>query len=219
MRIAVKLLILVLACATPLGPAAVSMAFDPAEIADWDERRFEGETSYEIVSPDAAGAEHAALRADCRDGTASGRLLEREFDLAAAPILEWRWRVEALYDGLDERSKAGDDYPARVYVVARRWPAFRSRAINYVWSGHQPVGSTWPNAFSEAFVMVAVRSGHERLGEWVTERRDVRADFLRLHDLDLDTVDALAIMTDCDNAGQSTTAFYGPIRWRSVEAE
>ena len=216
MRRIVNLLCLALA-----GPAAGADgdAFDPPDIAAWSERRFEGETSYAVVPAAAAGAEHAALRADCSDGTASGRLLEREFDLAATPILEWRWRVEALYDGLDERSKDGDDYPARVYVVARRWPAFRSRAINYVWSSHQPVDSTWPNAFSDAFVMVAVQSGDDALGQWVTERRNVRADFRRLHDLDLDTVDALAIMTDCDNAGQTTTAWYGPIRWRAAEAE
>jgi hypothetical protein len=53
----------------------------------------------------------------------------------------------------------------------------------------------------------------------VTERRNVLEDFRRLHDLEPTHIDALAIMTDCDNAGQSTTAWYGPIRWLRPRAE
>jgi hypothetical protein len=201
--------------AAALLPAADPVEFTPDDVAGWTERAFEGATRYTVVPSSATGADRAALRADCSEATASGRLLEREIDLDRTPILEWRWRVDAIYEGLDEQQKSGDDYPARVYVVARRWPAFRSRAINYVWSSAQPVGTTWPNAFSDAFMMVAVQSGDDGIGEWITERRDVRADFKRLHDLDLDTVDALAVMTDCDNAGQTATAWYGPLRWRA----
>ncbi len=200
-------------------PFAVAFAqeYPPDAIIDWPERRFEGETDYVRVSAERSGAAHAAVRATCRGGTASGRLLETDTSLAETPILEWRWRVDSVYDGLDETTKEGDDYPARVYVVARRWPNFRSRAINYVWSTNQPPGSTWENAFASQFVMVAVRSGNERTGEWITERRNVLEDFRRLHDLEPETVDALAIMTDCDNAGQRATAWYGPIRWLPAE--
>jgi len=155
----------------------------------------------------------AAIRARCRNATASGLVLEREHRLAEAPILEWRWRVDEIYPGLDETGKEGDDYPARVYVIAKRWPAFRSRAINYVWASSQGVDESWENAFAGQFIMLAVRSGQTHLGEWMTERRDVLADFKRLHDIEPESIDALAIMTDCDNAGQSTTAWYGPIRW------
>lgn len=191
--------------------------FTPEQIAEWPERVFAGRTDYELVPAARIDGDHSALRADCRSATASGRLLEQEISLTETPVLEWRWRVDALYEGLDERRRSGDDYPARVYVVARRWPAFRSRAINYVWSSGQAVGTTWPNAYSSAFVMVAVRSGAEQLGEWVVETRNIREDFRRLHDLDPDTVDAIAMMTDCDDAGQTATAFYGPMRWRADE--
>jgi hypothetical protein len=209
---------LVLACAAAAVQADGPVEFAPAGIAAWSERSFEGATRYQLVEPAEAGAGHAALRADCSEATASGRLLEREIDLDQTPILEWRWRVDAIYDGLDERARSGDDYPARVYVVAKRWPAFRSRAINYVWSSGQPVGASWPNAFSDAFMMVSVQSGGDALGQWITERRDIRADFRRLHDMEIDTVDALAIMTDCDNAEQSSAAWYGPIRWLPAES-
>ena len=186
--------------------------FDPAGILEWSSVEFEGRTEYRLQSAEQAGADHAAVRADCTAASASGRILEQAIDLTATPILEWRWRVDSIYTGLDERSKAGDDYPARVYVVAQRWPRWRSRAINYVWSSGQPIMSDWPNAFAGQFRMLALRSGADGLGEWQTERRDLRADFRALHGIELEQIDALAIMTDCDNAGQSATAWYGPIR-------
>ena len=208
------MILFVLTALTAAAADDGSLFYTPEQIETWPEQAFEGRTEYTLVSAAQAGSDHSALRADCGSATASGRLLEREISLEQTPILEWRWRVDRLYEDLDERSKAGDDYPARVYVVARRWPAFRSRAINYVWSSTQAAGTTWPNAFSDAFEMVAVRSGRDHIGEWVVESRNVREDFRRLHDLDVDTVDGLAIMTDCDNAGQAATAWYGPIRWR-----
>ena len=198
---------------TVVSTTAAAERYTPADIVDWKSRSFEGRTDYALVSSEEANAEHAAVRARCSNASASGRVLEREHRLADAPILEWRWRVDATYNGLEETRKSGDDYPARVYVVAERWPAFRSRAINYVWASSQPEGATWENAFADQFIMVAVRSGRNQLGEWVTERRNVLEDFQRLHDLKPDSIDALAIMTDCDNAGQTATAWYGPIRW------
>ncbi len=202
--------LLSLAAAAGAAPHLIS----PAVLANGEEQAFEGRTEYTLVPAARSGADHAALRAECDDATASGRWLEQDVPLDRAPVLEWRWRVDRIYPGLDERSRSGDDYPARVYVVARRWPAFRSRAINYVWSSSEPIGASWPNAFSDTFAMVAVQSGEDRLGEWVTQRRNVREDFRRLHGLEAERVDVLAIMTDCDNAGETTTAFYGPIRWR-----
>lgn len=196
-----------------LSSSAMAESYLPAEIVDWTTQSFEGSTDYELVPASDTGAAHAAIRASCRESTASGFVLEREHQLADAPVLQWRWRVDTIYSGIDETEKHGDDYPARVYVVAERWPAFRSRAINYVWASSQPRGATWENAFAGQFMMVAVRSGRERIGEWVTERRNVLEDFRRLHGLEPERIDALAIMTDCDNAGQSSTAWYGPIRW------
>jgi len=196
-----------------LSTTALASEYRAADILDWKTQSFEGQTDYSVVAKGETGAGHAAVRAACREGTASGLVLESKHEMANAPVLEWRWRVDSIYSGLNETSRDGDDYPARVYVVARRWPAFRSRAINYVWASSQPQGATWENAFASQFMMVAVRSGDERLGEWVTERRNVLEDFRRLHGMEPEHIDALAIMTDCDNAGQSATAWYGPIRW------
>ena len=163
----------------------------------------------------ASDADITPVRAEC----ACQRLgpdLERQISLEQTPILEWRWRVDSIYEGIDETEKSGDDYPARIYIVAERWPRFRSRIVNYVWSSSQPQGATW---VQRVFVAIPhgsrARSGESRLGEWITERRDVLADFRRYHGMSPIPSTPWRIMTDCDNAGQQATAWYGPIRWAS----
>jgi len=126
--------------------------------------------------------------------------------------LNWSWRVDQVLKGTDERSKDGDDYPARVYVVASGGAAlWKTRSLVYVWSSNQPVGATWNNAFTDNARVMALRSGTQDAGRWVSEKRDIRADFQRLFGRDIDAVDAVALMTDTDNSGQRASAWYGDI--------
>lgn len=186
--------------------------FSRGDIDGWVPKVFSGVTRYALESENG----RLALRADSR-ASASGLYRELRVDLAKTPILNWSWRVGNVLSGHDERSRAGDDYPARVYVVFSGGLAFwRTRAINYVWSGNQPVGSVWPNAFTGNARMIAVRSGPEHSGVWLTERRDVRADYMRQFGNDPGPAAAVAIMTDTDNTGGSATAWYGDI-WFSAE--
>ena len=93
---------------------------------------------------------------------------------------------------------------------------WRTRAINYVWSNKQPVGTSWLNAFTGNARMIAVESGSKRIGQWISERHDVNADYRRLFGEEPGRVDAVAIMTDTDNTGTTATAWYGDI-WFSTE--
>ena len=152
-----------------------------------------------------------ALFADSR-GAASGLYREIRVDLNRTPWLQWSWRVDRVLSGVDERTKAGDDYPARVYVVVSGGAAFwKTRSLVYVWSSHQPVGATWNNAFTSNARVMALRSGTGDAGRWVSEKRDIRADFRQLFGEDIEQIDAVALMTDTDNSGQSATAWYGDI--------
>jgi len=196
---------------------ATSRMFDADRIMQWDSWEFEGRTAYAPVSVEHGeniGADRV-IRARCDESTASGLINRGAIDLVQNPVLRWHWRVDHVYRDLDETAKSGDDYPARIYVVAQRWPRWRSRVINYVWSSSQPKGSSWPNAYADQFVMLAIESGPEHTGQWKIEQRDVRRDFKRLHDLDVEQIDAIAIMTDCDNTSQQATAWYGPIGFQS----
>ena len=181
------------------------------DTAGWEEKVFAGRTLYETVRQDG----RTVVRATSR-GTASGLYLRRRIDLDETPILRWSWRVDATLGDIDERTREGDDYGARVYVV-RSHPVFlwRTRAVNYVWASARAVGETWPNAFTDASRHVAVRSGNADSGRWVDERRDVRADFRELFGESVRYVDAVAIMTDTDNTGAAAVAYYGDITFTS----
>jgi hypothetical protein len=156
-----------------------------------------------------------ALRARCFN-SASGLFLKRKIDLRVTPVIEWSWRVDAVFDAsVDETTKAGDDFPARLYVVREGGVAvWRTRAINYVWASAMPAGSDWPNPFASQARMVALHSGAPAApGQWITERRNIREDFRRYHGRDVESIDAVAIMTDCDNRGAAAEAWYGPVRF------
>ena len=188
------------------GAESVSVLRD-GDVAGWEEKVFKGTTLYETVRQDG----RAVIRATSR-GTASGLYLRRRIDLEKTPILRWTWRVDGTLGDIDERTRGGDDYSARVYVI-RSHPVFlwRTRAVNYVWASSQAAGTTWPNAYTDASQNVAVRSGDAYAGQWVEERRDVRADFLELFGESVRYVDAVAIMTDTDNTGAAAVAYYGDI--------
>lgn len=191
---------------------AAERVFTPSEIVDWEVKSFVGRTDYELVQKDGRAAVHAS----CTDATSSGLYLRREIDLTKTPVIEWGWNVRNTYGAIDETRKAGDDYPARIYVVDRHpilpW---RTRALSYVWSSAMPKGADWTNAYAEQVHMIAADSGTQGLDTWQSYRRNLRADFRRYHDRDVESVDAIAIMSDCDDTGKSSEAWFGEIRLRA----
>lgn len=181
--------------------------FSQGDLDGWERQVFVGETRYAVVSEDGG----LALRADS-DASASGLVRRIRIDLDRTPWIDWSWKVGNVLAGNDERTRVGDDYPARIYVIFSGGLLFwRTRAINYVWSSHQPAGTVWHNAYTANSVMIAVDSGAEDSGRWVTHRRNVRDDYRLAFGHDSGPVDGVAIMTDTDNTGQQATAWYGDI--------
>jgi len=193
------------------SPAAFAgLDFGPEDIIGWAPHSFVGTTDYQLVETDG----RLAVRAACTEGTASGLFYRRDIDLTETPVVEWEWRVDATLSGIDETTRRGDDYPARLYLVDEapvlRW---RTRALNYVWSSTSERGQDWPNAFASQARMIAVATSEDAGSGWRTERRNVLEDFRRFHDREPTRINAIAVMTDCDNTGQETHAWYGNIRF------
>lgn len=173
----------------------------------WEENSFSGNTHYDVVQLDGA----SALMANSHK-TASGLVYKKTIDLTRTPYLNWSWRVANVLNNVDEKAKSGDDYPARIYVVISGGLLFwRTRALNYVWSSNQPIGSVWPNAFTSNATLVALRNATSPMNEWVQEKRNLREDLKHFLNIEVDHIDAVAIMTDTDNSGQSAIAYYRDI--------
>lgn len=183
----------------------------PEQMIEWEPHAFAELTQYQLTTHRG----RTAVEALCAPGSASGLFYLGEIDLEATPIIEWDWAIAMTFDDIDETTRSGDDYPARLYVVDDRRPwLWQTRAVNYVWSSVQPRRSVWPNAYQQRAIMIAVQSGlPEEPGAWVTQRRNIRQDFQVQHERDLRRINSLAIMTDCDDAGQPAQAWYGEIRF------
>lgn len=208
-RVTAAAIVILLALGIAAAAQRVTIgAFEPGSLSEWEVRSFEGRTEYRLVGE----GPRRALKATC-DGTASAIALRQPVDLTETPILHWEWRVKHVYKGLDGTTKAGDDYAARIYVIHDGgWFVWQTLAINYVWANTQPLGSHWPNPFTDNAMMVAVQSGpSNKPGAWVEESRNVRADFRRFFGINLEQIDGIAIMTDCDNSERAATAWYRDI--------
>lgn len=184
-----------------LAAGADAERYRESPVPGWREVVFEGRTRYRQQQDCVRATSEAA---------ASGLIRRVDADLHQRPVLVWSWRAERPLRGAEapEQSKAGDDFLARVYVIHEGFFPWQTRAINYVWSRSQPVGEHWPNPFTGNAIMLAVQSGSDGLGAWHQFRRNVREDFRRFHDMEIDSLDAVAVMTDTDNTGGVAEACY-----------
>ncbi len=186
--------------------------FSSGKLEHWKEEAFKGRTHYQIVEENQIKVLRARSQA-----SGSGLFREITVDLTKTPILNWSWRVKNSLRDLDEHTKTGDDYVARIYIVVSGGLAFwNTRSLNYVWAANMPVGSAWPNAFAkDNVVMIAIQSGNNKAGQWHQEQRNIRVDFKRYFGKDIESISAVAIMTDTDNSGQNASAWYGDIFFSS----
>ena len=172
----------------------------------WKEKSFNGHTVYELVQEDGRDCIKATSR-----GAASGLYYEIKFDPETYPIISWSWKIDGIIAGGDSRYKKTDDYAARIYIVFPSFFFWRTKAINYIWANKLAKGELQPNAYTNNDVMVAVESGPENIGQWVTEQRNIVKDYQHAFGSRPPQAGAIAIMTDTDNTGGQASACYGPI--------
>ena len=173
---------------------------------DWHPKSFKGKTEYVWMQENGRGF----IRADSKS-SASGLYYEIDYDPKQYPYITWQWKVDNIIAGGDARRKSGDDYGARIYVVFPSFFFWNTRAINYIWANKLPKDRAVPNPFTTNAIMVSVESGEAETGKWITEIRNVYDDYKRFFGKEPPRVVAVAIMTDTDNTGESSSASYGPI--------
>ena len=150
------------------------------------------------------------------NNAASGLGKEIKIDLNKTPYLNITWKVEKDLRGIDERSKKGHDYAARVFVVKKTGATpLSNRAINYVFSSNEDVDVSHPSPYTKKSIDFVLATTKENLNEWVTVKANVKAHFKQFHDLDLNDINGVAIMADTDNSRLSSIAYYQNIYFSS----
>ena len=143
------------------------------------------------------------------DNAASGLGKEIKIDLNKTPFINITWKIEKDIPGIDETAKKGHDFAARVFVIKKTGAtALSNRAINYVFSSNQDVGSNSPSPYTKKSVDNVLATTKTKLNEWVTVKANVKEDFKKFHNLDVNELDGIAIMSDTDNSKKKSITYY-----------
>lgn len=230
--ICVGLLLITLA-ARPFLPEIPIGKFSAASVdaivpEGWEEIKF-GKTEstlYRLIEEEGRVVMQAKS-----EGTASGLIKEVNVSPEMYPMLHWEWKIDQVLSKGDVLTKQGDDYPARIYVTFDYDPKdlrfgerlkYRTarllgykdiplRAISYIWSNKTPIDTIVPNAYTDWVAMISVECGNDNANTWQMHQRNVMEDYYDAFGEYPGDITGIAIMTDTDNTGEATTAYFGDI--------
>lgn len=213
-----------LARAAAVSPAAVSVVEDWRAQAlgrrgipeGWEPYPTPGSRpEYDFTVVETAAGERALQLKSHGDRSTIARPVT--IDLVAHPILEWRWKAVQLPRGGDIRRRATSDLTAHVLIVWPRAPRLlRSRLLAYAWDATAPAGTIAPSQKTPTVTFIVVRSGLTGLGQWLTERRDVQADYRTVFGEAPDPVGVVALSIDTNDTRTHAEALVGPLVFRAL---
>jgi len=155
------------------------------------------------------------LRAEAK-GTASGLGKKVKIDLNKTPFINITWKIEKDLKGIDEKSKKGHDFAARVFVVKKTGlTPLSNKAVNYVFSSNNSTNEFWRSPYTKSSIDYVLSTTKENLNEWVTVKANVKEHFKKLHDLNVEELTGLAIMTDTDQTDIKAISYYQNIYFSS----
>ena len=150
------------------------------------------------------------------DNAASGLGKEIKIDLNKTPFINITWKIEKDLQGIKENTKKGHDYAARVFAIKKTGATpLSNRAINYVFSSNSEVGDNRPSPYTKKSIDNVLATTKDNLNEWVTVKANVKEDFKKFHDLNVNELDGLAIMADTDNSKMKSISYFQNIYFSS----
>jgi hypothetical protein len=158
----------------------------------------------------------AFLMAETKNGAASGLGKEVKINLNSTPFINITWKVEKGIEGINERSKKGHDFAARVFVIKKTGlTPLSNKAINYVYSSNEIVGQYWRSPYTKSSIDYVLSSTLENKNQWITVKANVKDHFKELHNLNIDEISGIAIMTDTDQTEKEVISYYQNIYFSS----
>ena len=179
-------------------------AFTENEFETLQVKKVKGETTWSLGSNENGNF----IKAEA-EGKGSGLGKEIKIDLSKTPFINITWKVEKDLSGIDEKTKKGHDYAARVFVIKKTGSTMLSnRAINYVFSSNQNVDENWYSPYTKKSVDYALSTTKENFDTWVTVKANVKDHFKKFHDLDVVDLTGVAIMMDTDNSKLKAISYF-----------
>ena len=188
--------------------------FSDQELSELEVRKVRGadnKTVYSVESNEKGNFLKAVA-----DNAASGLGKEIKINLNKTPFINITWKIERDLKGIKENTKKGHDYAARVFAIKKTGATpLSNRAINYVFSSNSEVGENRPSPYTKKSIDYVLASTMDGLNDWVTVKANVKDDFKRFHNLDVNELDGLAIMADTDNSKMKSISYFQNIYFSS----
>ena len=188
--------------------------FSEKELSELEVRKVRGadnKTVYSVESNEKGNFLKAVA-----DNAASGLGKEIKINLNKTPFINITWKIEKDLKGIKENTKKGHDYAARVFAIKKTGATpLSNRAINYVFSSNSEVGENRPSPYTKKSIDYVLASTMDGLNDWVTVKANVKDDFKRFHNLDVNELDGLAIMADTDNSKMKSISYFQNIYFSS----
>ena len=197
------------------------------DLAKWRPVTFPKIKEHTRYSIENQGRE-SVLRAESR-ASASAIVYRNPFNVYDYPRLHWKWKIENVYDKGNARTKEGDDYPLRIYVLFEYDPekagaydkakyglanAFYGEypphsALNYIWTSREDESGIITNPYASNTKMIVLQKGKRNLGRWIVEERNILDDYRRAFGTDPPAMATLGIMNDSDNTKEASVSYVG----------
>ena len=208
MKLLLKIFVFVfIATNTSLADEVKVFDFTESELSKLEVRKVRGadnKTTYTVGTD-----EKGNFLKSVAENAASGLGKEIKIDLNKTPFINITWKIEKDLSGIKENTKKGHDFAARIFAVKKTGATpLSNRAINYVFSSNSDVGLNWPSPYTKKSIDYVLSTTKENLNEWVTVKSNVKEDFKKFHNLDVNELDGLAIMSDTDNSKMKAIAYY-----------
>jgi hypothetical protein len=136
-----------------------------------------------------------------------------DVDPAQMPYLTWNWKVARLPGGGDFRKASTDDQAAQLLV------AFTDRrVISYIWDSGAPKGAMESVSSIPLLHIVAVvcESGSGQANQWISESRNLAADYARAYGKPAPRVRGLRIQINSQHTGTVAESYFGEVAFRST---
>jgi hypothetical protein len=231
---AIRYLLLIMLLLLPAGLTPPVLGADSREVLfhedfnsldNWKPFFFPKKKKPSTYSIERNGPEHV-LRAES-NASASAIVYKNSFDVYDYPRMKWRWKVKNVYTKGNSRTREGDDYPIRIYIMFEYDPARAGAfekmkygmarsiygeypphsSLSYVWANKDEPGRFLTSPYTNKAVMVPLEKGGLKAGAWQDEEINILEDYQQAFGTRPPARARIAVMNDSDNTGESSVSY------------
>ena len=196
--------------------------------AAWQHHKFPGKQPTQYTYERIDG-QHAVMAS----ASSSASMLRQSVRVEPVSLqtIAFSWKVAQLIPGADLSQRDAHDSPVRLVLAFegdRSEFSMKNAMLSelsltltgepmpyatlmYVWCNACAKEDVYVSPRTDRIREIALETGPERLGQWLSYQRDVQADYIKAYGQAPGALVGVGIMTDTDNTRQSTVAWYGPI--------